>query len=67
MATEVAYSTYMYAKVDRDLYQKVTSYAKSAILFGRFISGVLGQILVSTQVMDFRELNYITFGGVFKT
>ena len=65
MATEVAYYTYMYAKVDRELYQKVTSYAKSAVLFARFISGVLAQILVSFKFMDLRELNYISFGGLF--
>lgn len=65
MATEVAYSTYMYAKVSKDKYQKVTSYTKSASLAGRFLSGTLGQFLVSLKLMDLRELNYISLGSMY--
>lgn len=62
MATEVAYYTYIYAKVKRDQYQLVTGCTKTAILGGRFMAGVVGQLLVSFNAMDLRELNYITFG-----
>lgn len=61
MASEVAYYTYMYAKVDKIHYQKVTGHTRSAVLCGRFMSGVLAQILVSAHLMNFRELNYVTF------
>lgn len=62
MAAEVAYYTYMYAKVERSQYQQVTGHARAGILSGRFLAGVLAQILVSFEIMDLRELNYISFG-----
>lgn len=62
MATEVAYYTYIYAKVDRDRYQLVTGCTKAAILGGRFMAGLTGQLLVSFSLMDLRQLNYITLG-----
>ncbi|RZC37179.1 Folate carrier domain containing protein, partial [Asbolus verrucosus] len=61
MAAEVAYYTYIYAKVDSEHYQKVTSHTRGAILAGRAISGISSQILISTEAMSFRDLNYITF------
>lgn len=68
MSTEVAYYTYMYAKVPYQHYQKVTGYVRAAILTGRFLSGVVGQIVISFEWMDFRELNYITFAAqIFAT
>lgn len=63
MATEVAYYTYIYASVDRKHYQKVTGFTRSATLSGRFFAGVLSQLLISFNVMNLRELNYITLGG----
>ncbi|CAG9769038.1 unnamed protein product [Ceutorhynchus assimilis] len=60
-ACEVAYFTYIYAKVDKEYYQQVTSHTRAAILAGRSISGILGQILISFRWMDYRQLNYITF------
>lgn len=63
MATEVAYYTYIYAKVDRKHYLKVTSHTRAAIMGGRFVAGCLGQSLVYTGAMDYLELNYITLGG----
>lgn len=60
MAAEVAYYTYIYAKVDREKYQIVTGHTRSAILVGKFLGGVLGQILVSFDLMDLRELNYVS-------
>ena len=62
-AAEVAYYTYIYAKVDPEHYQKVTSHTRGAILAGRAISGVTSQTLISTDAMNFKELNYITFTG----
>lgn len=62
MASEVAYYTYMYAKVEKSKYQQVTGHARAGILSGRFIAGVLAQILISFKLMNVRELNYISFG-----
>lgn len=63
MATEVAYYTYIYAKVEKQHYLKVTSHTRAAILTGKFVASSLGQILVTTEAMDYRQLNFITFGA----
>ncbi|XP_028037691.1 thiamine transporter 2-like [Bombyx mandarina] len=60
MATEVAYYTYIYAKVDPKKYPLVTSCTRIASLTGRFLSGVSSQLLIHFKFMDYRELNYIT-------
>jgi solute carrier family 19 (thiamine transporter), member 2/3 len=64
MAAEVAYYTYMYAKVEREKYQKVTGQTRASLLFGRFFASVLAQILYSTKTIDIRQLNYISLGGI---
>lgn len=53
----------MYAKVDKVHYQKVTGNARAAILTGRFTASVIAQLLVSLNVMDIRELNFLTLGA----
>lgn len=82
MAAEVAYYTYMYAKCDRNDYQRVTSHTRAAItagqihdtkfhhqfhliftFTGKFLSGLLAQLLYSFKIMDLRELNYISFAS----
>lgn len=63
MATEVAYFTYIYAKVDKEHYLKVTSHTRAALLCGRFTSGVLAQVLYNTKLMNIRELNFITLAA----
>ncbi|CAO1414789.1 unnamed protein product [Diamesa serratosioi] len=62
-ATEIAYFTYIYAKVDRKHYQQVTSHTRAAILCGRFASATLAQLLVNYKLMNYRELNYITLAA----
>jgi len=64
MSTEVAYYTYIYAKVDKNEYKKVTSYTYTAILVGNFGAAVLSQLLVSYEWMNYHQLNYLTLGGV---
>lgn len=61
IATEVAYYTYIYAKVDPAKYPRVSSYTRIAALSGRFLSGVTAQLLTHFGLMDYRDLNYITF------
>lgn len=60
---EVAYFAYIYAKVSREHYLAVTAHTRSALLFGRCISGVLAQLLIHYNLMNIRQLNYITFGA----
>lgn len=63
MASEVAYYTYIYAKVEKSRYQIVSGHTRSAILAGKFLGGVLAQVLVSTKSLDYRGLHYISFGS----
>ena len=53
-ATEIAYFTYIYAKVDRQHYQQVTSHTRAASLCGRFASASLAQLLVYYKLMNYR-------------
>ena len=68
-STEVAYYTYIYAKVPKSDYQQVTSFTRVAILLGRFVSGISSQLLVSgykvgLPSLDYRQLNYISLVSV---
>jgi len=63
-STEVAYFTYIYAKVPGEFYQQVTSFTRTALLLGRFLSGVLSQLLISLDLLDYRGLNYLSLGMV---
>ncbi|XP_063223776.1 thiamine transporter 2-like [Bacillus rossius redtenbacheri] len=63
-ATEVAYYTYIYARVDRDHYQRVTSHTRAALLLGHSLSALAGQGLLAAGVMDSHTLTYITAGAL---
>jgi len=63
-STEVAYFTYIYAKVSSEHYQQVTSLTRTALLIGRFLSGLLSQVLISSHLLSYRELNYISLSMV---
>jgi thiamine transporter 2/3 len=63
-ACEVAYYTYIYAKVKKEHYKKVTSYTYSAIFLGNLVAAILSQVLVSFSLMDYYELNFISLAGV---
>ncbi|KAK8400864.1 hypothetical protein O3P69_002552 [Scylla paramamosain] len=63
-STEVAYYTYIYAKVAGKFYQRVTSYTRAAILTGRFLSAVLSQVLTHTGAMSYHDLNYVSLASV---
>lgn len=65
MAAEVAYYTYIYAKVNKEEYQRVTGYTRASFLAGRFLASTIAQILISLKLMNVRDLNYISFGGLF--
>uniref|UniRef100_A0A8C7BTV8 Thiamine transporter 1 n=1 Tax=Neovison vison TaxID=452646 RepID=A0A8C7BTV8_NEOVI len=59
-ATEIAYYSYIYSVVDLNMYQKVTSYCRSATLVGFTVGSVLGQILVSVAGWSLFSLNVIS-------
>ncbi|XP_058811290.1 folate transporter 1-like [Topomyia yanbarensis] len=61
-ATEIAYWTYIYAKVDRKHYQKVTSYIRSATQASRFLAGMTSQTVIYYEMTDYLGLNYISLG-----
>uniref|UniRef100_A0A0A9WX16 Thiamine transporter 2 n=1 Tax=Lygus hesperus TaxID=30085 RepID=A0A0A9WX16_LYGHE len=60
-ACELAYYTYIYAKVEREHYQEVTGYTQAGYLIGKSLSGVVAQSLVSLHV-GLPILAYITLG-----
>lgn len=67
MSSEIAYYTYIYAKVERSKYQLVTGHTRSATLAGRFVGSALAQLLVSFGFgPNYRALNYISFGCKMK-
>lgn len=63
-ACEVGYYSYIYAKVKVEKYKRVTSYTRCAVLFGKFVSGVLAQTLVSLYFLDLQHLVYISLTSV---
>jgi len=63
VSAEVAYYTYIYAKVDKTHYQTVTSHIKAASLFGCSMSGFVAQLTVSYDLLNYHQLNYLTLSG----
>ncbi|XP_069492581.1 thiamine transporter 1 [Ambystoma mexicanum] len=59
-AAEVAYYSYIYSVVDHDMYQKVTSYCRTATLAGFTVGSVTGQLLVSLAGWSLFSLNVIS-------
>lgn len=67
-STEVAYYTYIYAKVDKKHYQEVTSHTKAATLFGRSMASVIAQLTTSFDLLNYHQLNYLTVSAnIFAT
>ncbi|NXE20171.1 S19A2 protein, partial [Ardeotis kori] len=63
-ATDIAYYAYIYSVVDVNLYQKVTSYCRSATLVGYTVGSVSGQVLVSVAGWSLFSLNVISLTNV---
>ncbi|OCT91659.1 hypothetical protein XELAEV_18014718mg [Xenopus laevis] len=59
-ATEVAYYSYIYSMVEPSLYQKVTSYCRTATLTGFTVGSIVGQLLVSLANWSLFSLNVIS-------
>lgn len=67
MAAEVAYYPYIYAKLDKKHYTRVTSHTRAAMFAGKVVGCLSGQLLVYYNLMDYRDLNYITLAGMNDT
>ncbi|VDI43263.1 solute carrier family 19 (thiamine transporter), member 2/3 [Mytilus galloprovincialis] len=63
-ATEVAYYAYLFAMISSDRYKIITSFTRAATLAGRFAAYLTGQLLVSFNLMDYHQLNIISFVSV---
>ncbi|XP_071122972.1 thiamine transporter 1-like [Mytilus edulis] len=63
-ATEIAYYSYLFAMVSNEHYKVITSFTRAAILIGRFAAYLTGQLLVSFNVMDYKQLNIISMVSV---
>lgn len=50
-------------KTDKEHYQIVTSHTRAAIWAGRFLSASLCQLLYQFDIVNFRQLNYLTLIG----
>ncbi|KAH8295107.1 hypothetical protein KR018_007214 [Drosophila ironensis] len=59
-AGEVAYYAYIYAKVDKQYYPRVTSHTRAAMFVGKLVGGLLAQLVIAMEWMNFRQLYYIS-------
>lgn len=57
---DVAYFTYIYSMVEIKHYLKATSYCRTAHLLGYTVGSVLGQILVSLELMSYNNILVFT-------
>ncbi|KAK7883344.1 hypothetical protein WMY93_029518 [Mugilogobius chulae] len=59
-ACEVAYFSYIYSVIEVKRYKKATSYTRSVQLLGYTVGAVLGQLLVSFDLMSFQNILVFT-------
>lgn len=57
---DVAYFTYIYSMVELKHYLKATSYCRTAQLLGYTVGSVLGQVLVSFELMSYNSILVFT-------
>lgn len=57
---DVAYFTYIYSMVELKHYLKATSYCRTAQLLGYTIGSVLGQVLVSFELLSYKNILIFT-------
>lgn len=67
MSAEVAYYTYIYAKVERSKYQIVTGQTRSAILAGRFLASLIGQMGISFKWLNYSQLIVFSLISKYQT
>ncbi|XP_030374801.1 thiamine transporter 2-like isoform X2 [Scaptodrosophila lebanonensis] len=62
-AAEVAYYSYIYAKVDKKYYPIVTSHTRAAMFAGKLVAGLSAQALIMWKLMNYRGLVYISMAS----
>lgn len=67
VACEVAYYTYIYAKVEKSKYQIVTGHTRSAILAGRFLAAVISQLLISFPIFGTKYVDLVVYSFISKS
>ncbi|CAD7077667.1 unnamed protein product [Hermetia illucens] len=63
LSAEIAYYTYIYAKVEKEHFFNVSIYTRAAELSSQFLAHSIGQILISTNAWTVRGLNYVTLAA----
>ncbi|KAK0395803.1 hypothetical protein QR680_001436 [Steinernema hermaphroditum] len=58
-ASEVAFFSYIYAKLEKDQYQRLTSWTRAATMGGRTIGYLLSQFIILTQLGNYLTLNQV--------
>ncbi|TKR86405.1 hypothetical protein L596_011003 [Steinernema carpocapsae] len=66
-ATEVAYFSYIYVKVDRKHFERVTVYTRAALQSGRCLSYLISQPIIIFGWGTYLTLNYISLGSLVFT
>lgn len=64
-ACSLAYKTYIYSKVDREHYQRVTAIIRIAPKAGTLFSSILSQTALSIFLLNIDHLNMISLAGMY--
>ena len=63
-ASDVAYYSYLFAMVTKNHYSAITSLTRAAVLLGMCASYLAGQVLVSSSLLDYFQLNIVSLVSV---
>ncbi|KAK0421045.1 hypothetical protein QR680_015038 [Steinernema hermaphroditum] len=66
-ATEIAYFSYIYVKVEKKKFEKVTVYTRAALQSGRCLSYLISQPIILLHWGTYLTLNYISLGSLVLT
>ena len=50
--------------MNKDKYKAVSSWTRTAFLFGRCSSGICAQLFTSFQILDYKQLNYFALASL---
>jgi thiamine transporter 2/3 len=60
-ASEIAFFSYIYARLEKDQYQKLTSWTRAGTMAGRTFGYLFSQFLILSHLGTYRTLNVIAF------
>ncbi|VDO51979.1 unnamed protein product [Onchocerca flexuosa] len=58
-ATEIAFYSYIYAKVTKDEYQRLTSWTRASSMIGRTFSYLFSQAIISINIGTYLTINQV--------